>query len=177
MLVWLQCGMQVPRTPVWHWRFCSGRQAWFCQHSLLKRIYSNKRKGCRAMVWISYRGARRRMVPSALGRAPRAAPAWCRQPVSPGSHQPRWVPLPGHSHAERVADGLVRAEDKPRTAVGSCRYARLFTTNTGVKAAARSNGTQTQGNRVLKMVRSKTSQRIGVPCFRCIFQFHFTCQT
>lgn len=133
-------------------------------------------------MWISHRGARRRVVPSAPGRAPRAVPAGDRQPVSPGSHQPRWVPLPGHSHAERVADGLIRAEDKLRTEDGSWELqicVCLFTTNTRARVAAKSNGTprHTQGNRVLKTAHSKMSQRIRVPYFRRIFQLRFTCQT
>lgn len=92
LLVWLQRGTQAPRTLVRRWWFCAGRRAWFCQRSFLKRLCSNKRGGCRVTVWISYRDARRRMVPRAPGRAPRAAPAWCRWPVSPGSHQPRGFP-------------------------------------------------------------------------------------
>lgn len=48
-----------------------------------------------------------------------------------------WALLPGHSHAERVADGLIRAEHTPRAAVWSCRYVPLFTINTKGKAAAK----------------------------------------
>lgn len=94
------------------------------------------------MVWISYMGARRRMVPRAPGRAPRAVPAPGGS-LCPLAAISRWVPLPGYSHAERVADGHIRAEDKLRTAVPSYRYACLFTTNTGMKAAAKGNGTWT----------------------------------
>lgn len=76
------------------------------------------------------------------GQSPRAA-VGVQAAFSP------WVLLPGHSHAERVADGLIRAEDKPRAAVWSCRYVPLFTINTKVKASAKkAMGTQADRKRV-----------------------------
>lgn len=77
-----------------------------------------------------------------LGQSPRAA-LGVQAAFSP------WVLLPGHSHAERVADGLIRAEDRPRAAVWSCRYVPLFTINTKVKASAKkAMGTQAHRKRV-----------------------------
>lgn len=133
LLVWLQCGMQVPPTLVRRWWFCTGRQAWFCQRSFLKRLCPNKKGGCRVTLWISYRDARGTMVPSAPGRAPRAAPAWCRWSVSPGSHQPRGGPC----QAIVMQNVSLIDSSELRMAVWSYSCAGLFTTNTGVKAAAK----------------------------------------
>lgn len=104
----------------------------------------------------------------APGQRPRAA-VGVQAAISP------WVLLPGHSHAERVADGLIRAEDKPRAAVWSCRYVPSFTINTQVKAAAKKQWGHThpqeksENNGALQ-----AEQRIHAPYLRCIFQFHFT---
>lgn len=80
-----------------------------------------------------------------------------------------WALLPGHSHAERVADGLIRAEHRPRAAVWSCRYVPLFIINTKGKAAKKQwghTGKESENGAL------QTEQRMQGPCLRCIFQLH-----
>lgn len=78
------------------------------------------------MGWISYRGGRRRMVPSAPGRAPRAtlpdAGSLCALAVS----APMGAPARPFS-CRTVADRLISAEDKLRTAVPDMQAGSLQT--------------------------------------------------
>lgn len=108
--VWLQCGIPVPPTLLRHWRLCSGRQALFGQYSSLKRVCSRDLQIVGLVTGVPGRG-----WSSAHSEPPGQSHQGC---PCPCPQQPS-APRPGLSHAERGADGLIRAGDTLGTAACS----------------------------------------------------------